>query len=319
MAPNEDIATYDLLGIGGAHVDRIGRVSEKHRPGASNPGHLMSTVGGGVLNALRNGRLRGTDTVAIISARGGDTDGQASRRRSPKRASTDLSAVFLDRRTASYTAILDEDGELVTGLADMDIYETALPRQLRRHSVRDALAAAACVLVDANLPEDALAAIAEAHAGPLKRQSPCRRPRRRGCLAIAERLGTVFMNRNELVALTGADDRRSALAALCERGITRAVVTAGAGSVAVMDGSRYMTLRGPTVAEVRDVTGAGDALAGATLARLAGDPAAPLAEAVRDGIAAACLTIQAAGPVAASLTGAPFEAMRAGTTIVEEN
>ena len=318
MTQNIDISGYELLGIGGAHNDRIGRTTGAHRSGVSNPGNLHATVGGGVVNALRNARLRGVVNVAIISARGGDIDGLAVEKAIVDAGIADLSGVFLDRRTASYTAILDHDGELVSGLADMGIYEEALPRQLRRHNVGNAMASAHCLLIDANLPEKALELVAAAHPGPLNAiaVSPAKAPR---LFAVADRLGTVFMNRNELAVLTGAFEHRTALHTLRKRGIGRAVVTAGADTVAVLDGTKVTKIRVPAITPVRDVTGAGDALAGATLARLATDPQTPLTEAVRDGIAAAGLTIQADGPLAGSLTGPAFEAIRAQTAIVEEN
>ena len=43
-----------LLAIGGAHLDRRGRVLGAYHPGASNPGRMTEDVGGGVFNALRN-------------------------------------------------------------------------------------------------------------------------------------------------------------------------------------------------------------------------------------------------------------------------
>jgi pseudouridine kinase len=300
---------YAILGIGGAHIDRIGRVTGDHHAAVSNPGHLLSTVGGGVLNALRTARIRGANDVAIISARGGDADGLAVEAAISEAGINDLSAVFLDRRTASYTAILDHEGELVTGLADMDIYETALPRQLRRKVLREAIAGAQCILVDANLPEAGLQVIAETFPGRIHAiaVSPAKAPR---LLAIADRLGTVFMNHRELAALTGKSGPK-AVAALPGTGIRQAAITDGTGDIAILEGTTLQWATVPAVETVRDVTGAGDALAGATIARMSADPETTLAEAVRDGIAAAAITVRHSGPVASSLTGPQFDAIRA--------
>ncbi|RWD59710.1 MAG: carbohydrate kinase, partial [Mesorhizobium sp.] len=69
---------------------------------------------------------------------------------------TDLSVVFLDRTTPSYTALIDAEGELIVGLADMALYDLAFPKQMRRSKVREAIAAADAILCDANLPTAAL-------------------------------------------------------------------------------------------------------------------------------------------------------------------
>ncbi|QKV18024.1 carbohydrate kinase family protein [Oricola thermophila] len=302
-----------LLGIGGAHVDRIGHAEGHFHPGASNPGRLTASVGGGAFNALRTATLRGARPAAMLSARGGDHDGSLVADTIEQAGIADLSAVFLDRRTASYTAILDPSGEQVAGLADMDIYETALPRQLRRRTVRDAIASAANVLVDANLPEMALQTICDIATGPVFAVaiSPAKAVR---LLPVADRIAVLFMNRREMNALA-ADSGERGLAGLAARGFVRAVVTGGTRPVLVLDGENWLAVDQPPAQAVADVTGAGDALAGATIARLAASPDVPLAEAVRDGIAAAQLTIRKAGPVADRLVGPAFDSIRSGTTI----
>ena len=80
--------------------------------------------------------------------------------------------------TPSYTALIDAQGELIAGLADMELYEVAFAKQLRRATTRQAVAGADAVLTDANLPAPALATLAElAEATPRCSRSACRRPR----------------------------------------------------------------------------------------------------------------------------------------------
>jgi len=305
-----------LLGIGGAHMDRIGHISGAYHAGASNPGRLMTTVGGGALNALRTARLAGTGPVALISARGGDHDGAIVADTIEAAGLEDLSAVFLDRRTASYTAILDASGEQIAGLADMEIYETALPRQLRRKALREAIAMAKAVMVDANLPVAGLEAAAGHATGPIFAIaiSPAKVLR---LSAIAGRIDTVFMNRREMKALTGQDRDAPGLDGLAALGFGRAVVTGGAGPVLVQDAGARHEAYPPALDTVADVTGAGDALAGATIHALLGNPDLALADAVRFGVAAAQMTLRTEGPVAETLSGAESEAIRAACTIRE--
>jgi len=303
-----------LLGIGGAHMDRIGHIDGPYHAGASNPGRLVATVGGGALNALRTARLAGAGPVALISARGGDHDGAIVADTIEAAGLDDLSAVFLDRRTASYTAILDQSGEQIAGLADMEIYEAALPRQLRRKALRDAIASAEAVLVDANLPVAGLEAAARRATGPIFAIaiSPAKVLR---LTTIAGRIDTVFMNRREMKALTGEDRDAPGLEGLAALGFTRAIVTGGAGPVLVLDADARQEVDPPALDAVADVTGAGDALAGATIHAVLGNPDLALADAVRFGIAAAQMTLRTEGPVAEDLSGPEPEAIRAACTI----
>ena len=65
-----------ILVLGGAHIDRRGRISGETAPGASNPGAWKEEAGGGGFNAARNLARLG-HRVTLISPRGGDAEGEA--------------------------------------------------------------------------------------------------------------------------------------------------------------------------------------------------------------------------------------------------
>ncbi len=115
-------------------------------PGASNPGIMREEPGGGVFNALRLVVQRGV-AAEILSVRGGDRIGELIGDAIQKAGIKDGSAVYMDRATPSYTAILDEHGDVVAGIADMELYEVALPRQLLRRKVRDSDRRSRCRLL----------------------------------------------------------------------------------------------------------------------------------------------------------------------------
>lgn len=294
-----------LLGIGGAHSDRLGRVGGPFMPGASNPGTMRETTGGGVFNALRTA-MRLDVSASLISVRGGDAAGQSVEAALQASGIADGSAVFLDRRTASYTAILSQDGDVIAALADMAIYDAQFARSLRRKSARTLLAAADAVIIDANLPEAAIAQVfdrAPVHAIAV---SPAKAVRLRGYLGQLE---TLFMNRREAAALTGLAENADAsalISALGALGLRQGVITNGAGPVAAFSGADTLSLIPPPTSTPEDVTGAGDALAGAAVAALANGMA--FAEALRRGIAAATLALRHTG-AAADFTPAEFSAM----------
>lgn len=138
-------------------------------------GTMREDVGGGVFNALRTVVRRGV-SASLMSVRGGDTAGETVARTIAQAAIKDLSVTFLDRATPSYTAILDSEGELVVGFADMGLYDLAFPKQMRRANIRGAVEASDAVLCDANLPTAALerlmALAADRPAAPMTTAGP---------------------------------------------------------------------------------------------------------------------------------------------------
>lgn len=299
------MARPELLAIGGAHVDRRGRLTVPFSPGASHPATMTGTVGGGAFNAARAASARGIRT-ALLSVRGGDAAGTEVAEAIADARIDDLSATFLDRATPSYTSVLDQDGEQIVGLADMALYEAAFDRLLRRRPLRDAVAAADAVLADANLPASALRRLAGmAGSRPIHAMavSPAKAPR---WAPLLERIACLYCNRAESAALAGlpASQDGPALAhALARRGVARALVSAGSGPLTILDAGEISLLTPLPVRPV-DVTGAGDALTGAAVAALM--RATPLRDAALEGLAAAALAVETAAS-APDLSGAAFQ------------
>lgn len=281
-----------LFAVGGAHIDRRGQVSGPYVPAASNPGTMREDVGGGVFNALRTVVRRGV-CASLMSMRGGDTAGETVARTIAQAGIKDLSVTFLDRATPSYTAILDNEGELVVGFADMGLYDLAFPKQMRRANIRGAVETADAVLCDANMPTAALERLmAQAGDRPVFviAISPAKVVR---LASLFERPALVFMNRREAAALTGLSREapgRELVAGLRGIGMRGAVVTAGDRPALGFDKDGAFSITPPPPKAVIDVTGAGDALAGATTAALL--RGLPLRGALREGVAAAGLAIE---------------------------
>lgn len=281
-----------LLGIGGAHVDRRGRALKPFVFGVSNPGTMHEEVGGGVLNALRAARFQDV-SAAILSVRGGDAAGETVEKAIAIAGITDLSAVFLDRSTPSYTAILDESGDVVAALADMQLYEATFERQLRRLGFREAVAQAHTLLVDANLPEGALTAMIRASSGKVVHAmaiSPAKAIRLRPHLG---QLSGLYMNAREALVLSGQADAPAAAKWFLEQGVSLGAITNGSGAVIGFEADGVFSLLPPTPERILDVTGAGDALAGTVVACLMSGT--PLRTALRAGLAAASLTVESEG------------------------
>lgn len=288
-----------ILGIGGAHIDRRGQIAVDFVPGASNPGTMREDVGGGTFNALRNAARRGVEGW-MMSVRGGDAAGETVARAIQAAGIRDLSVTFLDRSTPSYTALLDRGGDVIAALADMGLYELAFGKQLRRASVRQAIAAADAILCDANLSAEALARLPRLTAGkPIFAIAIS--PAKAGRLAaILGDLACLFLNTREAAALTGISREApplDMLRGLRSLGLRRAVLSNGANPTLAFDGDAIFAIKPPAPRRIADVTGAGDALAGSSAAALL--RGVPLIETMREGMAASLLTLESTDAVPA--------------------
>jgi pseudouridine kinase len=299
------VKSANILAVGGAHIDRRGQVAGAYVPAASNPGTMREDVGGGVFNALRNAVRRGA-SASLLSVRGGDAAADTVSSAIAGSGIADLSVVFLDRTTPSYTALIDRDGELIVGFADMALYDLAFPKQIRRAKVRAAIAIADAVLCDANLPSTALQRLVALSTGKpvfAIAISPAKIVRLAPVLGA---LALVFMNRREALALAGLDSaatQQDIVDGLRRAGLNSGVVTAGGSPMLGFDAAGAFSILPPCPRKVTDVTGAGDALAGATVAALL--RGLPLRAALREGIAGATLAIESAEAVPA-FTAASF-------------
>jgi pseudouridine kinase len=300
--------SHRIFAVGGAHIDRRGRMSAEFVPGASIPGSMREDIGG-VFNAARAAVRRGT-AATLMSVRGGDASGQRVAEAIAAARIDDASVIFLDRATPSYTALLDREGHVVAALADMALYDLVFPKQMRRAKVREELALADAVLTDANLPESALKRLVET-AGKLPifaiAISPAKAVR---LVSVLPRLSCLFMNRPEATALAAAgtldetapghaeSDAEKLAGQLRALGLRRGVITDGGDATIAFDAERGWRFDPPAPRRNADAAAAGDALAGATVAALLNG--SPFPEAVREGMAATMLAIdetEAAAPL----------------------
>jgi pseudouridine kinase len=294
-----------VVTIGGAALDRkyVGRgrlVAE-----TSNPVSGHRSFGGVARNVTENLARLGAP-VAFVTAVGDDDTGRALLMHL-RDLGVDTSAALAlpGAATAEYVAILEPDGKLALGLADMGILDTLTPAIIGRAATQ--LAAAAWVFADCNLPAETLADLRG------------RRDIGRFRLAIdavstpkAMKLGrllvgidVLFLNLDEARALAGQPDAdaETAAAVLTGLGAATVVLTLGPAGALVVDAAGTVRLPGVAARPV-DTTGAGDALIAGTLAELAADPAQPVAEAVRFGMLAAALTTESEASVRPDLSRA---------------
>ncbi|PWW04415.1 sugar/nucleoside kinase (ribokinase family) [Hoeflea marina] len=292
-----------ILAVGGAHIDRKGWLRAPHVPGASNPGRWEIEAGGGAFNAARNLSRLG-HRVTLVSPRGGDDNGDLVARAAEAAGVEDCPITFLDRATPSYSAILEPDGNLVTALADMALYDMMPARRLISSRFRARLAATDFIICDANLPADTIAALAQGAAArriPIAAIaiSPAKVVRLIPALAC---LDLVCMNSAEAAALAGAAASPADWPALLGgRGLRGGLVSSGEGPALAFAARRgEVVLAPPPLVDLADVTGAGDALAAGFVDGLVAG--LELTDCLARGIACAQLTARIRGAVRADLS-----------------
>jgi pseudouridine kinase len=292
-----------ILVLGGAHIDRRGRISGTTAPGASNPGAWKEEAGGGGFNAARSLARLGHE-VTLISPRGGDAEGEAVAEAAIAAGVIDQPFTFLDRRTPTYTAILERDGNLVIALADMDLYRMFSPRRLAVRAVRDAIDAADRLLTDANLPEETLAQLSRMACEGGKPLagigiSPAKVVRYK---ALLDNFDFLFMNEAEARALTGEDpaDFRQWPEIFRRAGLRGGAITRGRQEVIAWRGAQSACLLPPELTAIGDVTGAGDGFAAGFLHAIAEGEA--LTTALTVGVASARLALASEMATAENLT-----------------
>ncbi|GGM18687.1 carbohydrate kinase family protein [Deinococcus aerophilus] len=297
-----------VLVIGGANVDVKLRTLASAVPATSNPGTSAQTPGGVARNVAENLARLGV-RAALLSAVGNDTLGDGLLQ-STAAAGVDVSPVLRvpGTPTGTYTAVLDDTGELVIAVAAMQVTDALTPAALEdRWAVR---VGAPWVVADGNLPPATLAhlLLRAAQGGARVVFEPVSVPkaeRSRAVLTAGPAPWAVTPNVAELGALVGAPvpDTLPALTAaahtLHAQGVEVVWVRRGPHG-SLLSGAGGVTELPALKTRVVDVTGAGDAMLAAFLAALlAGET--PL-QAAREGHAAAALTVASTRTVVPDLT-----------------
>ena len=185
--------------VGGANVDVKARSSGPLKRSTSNPGVVLRSPGGVGRNIAENLARLGT-RVSLVTAVGADVDGAWLL------TETATSGVMVDQAarvgpsTGTYVAVLDADGELVAGVADMAAVDALSPDLVPAGLV----ASAALVVIDGNLPSPTVARVLDvaAAAGVRVVLDPV-------SVAKAERIAPLVDGR--LFAVTPNEDELAAL------------------------------------------------------------------------------------------------------------
>ena len=291
-----------VLCIGAAVVDRKYRSVRPVERDTSNPVTAERSAGGVARNVAEN--LARLDIRTAFASLVGDDENGRWLVAGLQRLGIETGGVrcLPGRESAEYVAVLEPDGSLALGLADMAIFDAFAPAFL--DEIAPLLAGASWVFADCNLPAEMLQSlVARRRAGSFQLAVDA------VSLAKVMRLpidlggiDLLFLNEAEAAALLGTPlPAADAARRLRERGANAVIVTQGSRGVAAAheEGTTFVPGR---PAAVVDVTGAGDALIAGTLVGLIAGR--PLPEAARTGIVASALTIESRASVRPDLSPA---------------
>ncbi|MFB9243159.1 winged helix-turn-helix transcriptional regulator [Massilia antarctica] len=256
-----------IVCLGAANLDRKLRSLATLKMGTSNPARQDESFGGVARNIAEN-LARLSAPVALITAIGDDSSGKtllahAEALGIDTRATLHLTGVC----SGTYTAVLDDHGEMMLALADMALYDSLTPAFLATRQPQRA--AGALTVADLNLPRDTLRTLLDDAARdsvPLVLVAVSQ-PKMANLPDDLHGLRLLILNQGELETRIGAPlktdaDFLAACRGLQAQGARDVIVTRGATGVIYTTSDGIEHLDAPP-AKIVDVTGAGDAFAAA--------------------------------------------------------
>ncbi len=297
--------TRPVLVIGTSGLDLIASPDDALKRGDRVPARIRTAFGGVARNVAEN-LARLEHPVRFITAVGHDAEGHyLLQHLADLGVDVSLSRVSSEHPTGTYIGVLHPQGGLHYGVYDMRVIQALTPDYIKAQE--DVFPLADAVVIDANLPPETLRVIfqlARRYHRPVIADATSTTLAQR-LLPYLDQISLLTQNHLEAAALLGEaipqDDFASALRAaqaLVARGVDMALVTLA--EFGVCYATPNISGHIPAVrTDVRDPTGAGDALTATVLFALR--EGLPPDEAVRLGTAAAALTLREVGTVVVDL------------------
>ena len=230
--------------VGGVNVDIGGRPSAALVARDSNPGAVLSSLGGVGRNIAHNLALLGVE-VRLLTAFGDDVSAQKLAA-SCGELGIDISQALQvpNGATSTYLYLAGPDGDMELAVSDMEIYDHMTPAFLQSRFAL--LSNAQLVVADTNIPEASLQWLAENCRVPLF-ADPVSTAKAEKLRPILGRLHTLKPNRMEAellsgVAITDEGSLNRAADVLLETGLRRVFLSLGGEGVLAADHSGRVRL-----------------------------------------------------------------------------
>ena len=189
--------------IGAVNIDISASASASFRKADSNPGKIKVSAGGVGFNIASNSALLGVP-VCFISAFGGDTHASFLKHKCLERGLDISASLTVDTAVSScYVCINNEDGDMVSAVNDMDIYEHITPEYIEKKL--PLINKSALCVIDTNIPARTIAYIAEHCTVPLIAE-PVSAHKAVKLLPVLHKLYALTPNKMEAFALYNASN-----------------------------------------------------------------------------------------------------------------
>ncbi|RIP37105.1 winged helix-turn-helix transcriptional regulator [Staphylococcus gallinarum] len=263
---NED---YPIVCIGAANLDRKFNVIKDLEPETSNPVTSTRSVGGVARNIAENlGRMG--ETVAFLSVCGNDSEWDMIHKLSSPFMNLDYVQAIESANTGSYTALIDAQGNMQYGLADMEVYNYITPEFLIKRT--HLLIKAKCIVVDLNLCKSAmdfLCAYSEKHHIKLV-VIPVSSPKMKNMPTSLHAIDWLIINKDESEAyfnttITDDSDLSKVAKWFNDAGVSNIIITNGIKNFIYRSNSEEHIKSVIKSRHVVDVTGAGDSFSSAVI------------------------------------------------------
>lgn len=261
----------NVLIAGGLLVDDVAIATESIRPCSSNPVRWEQKLGGVATNVAR---VVAQQLDCLLIANIGDDKAGDKMTQLLSTLAVPCSAIRWPGETSDrYSAVLNPDGELFVGLADARLVEKMNWQDIQARWPEPSPSA---VILDANLSqhclEETVTAIATQIEPGIKIYAMAVSPiKSQRWLNLADKVEVLFCNRREAAALTSMPEQTitDALAdSLLHCGFKQFVITDANHPVLVQEHKTRSHIPPPKAKIEQNVNGAGDALAGATIAQV---------------------------------------------------
>lgn len=298
---------YELIVcVGGANVDCKLTLEEKVQLHTSNPVVEVVSVGGVVRNIAENlGRLG--RKVSLMSIIGNDEDGRLLSEQSSPFMSMNNTLMVHDERTGRYTAVIQKDGDLIIGLANMSICEKMDNNWIDIN--RSHLVSAKFVVTDTNITKSAfeqlltIAKESQIHLIICGVSAP-------KTSRIPDDISGVYLvifnlDESQAYLKTEETDLKKIINLWFEKGVKNVIVTNSTKGIGYGHQGKIKIVEPHRAKKVVDVTGAGDSFTSGVIYGLSKD--LPFEEAIEYGKLISLLTVQTSDSVRKDLSSKLIE------------
>lgn len=256
----------EFVFIGAAVADKIITISHEVSLAASNICRTK-TVPGGVARNTAESFVHLGGNARLITKLGNDDLGNWLAK---SIHSTDIELLSLPSTgllpTATYSAVLDAKGELVIGLADMEILEQFSEQDLFK--IKTEISNTDYVFMDAGLSEFTLETVSAETTNSFLALAAVSPEKSSRIVSSAPLADFLFCNRAEAAAMTKSSRSRSIeyyVAGLLELGFSSGIITDGPAPLCLFTSGTKIQIPVPKLKPKAGVNGAGDALAAGIL------------------------------------------------------